>query len=73
MVRQNALIPGKDDRTFDINFKIVQKEFPSYLEFLVTNSLNEVEKAAYEDGYFMYTVLDNGLIQWHLTGKRYKN
>lgn len=72
MIRQKALTPGRDDRTFDVNYKIVQDQFPSYLEFLVASNLNEVEKAAYEQGYMMYTVLDNGMLQWHLTGKRYK-
>lgn len=72
MVKRGALTPGKDAESFDINFKVVEQEFPSYLEFLVTESLNEVEKAAYKQGYFAYIVLDNGMLQWHLTGKRYK-
>lgn len=73
MVTRGALTPGKDDKSFDINFKVVEKEFPSYLEFLVTESLNEVEQIAYKEGYVAYIVLDNGLLQWHLTGKRYKD
>jgi hypothetical protein len=69
MVRHRAMIPGKDDKTFIINFKIVEKEFPAYLEFLVKESLNIIELAAYIEGYMTYSVLDNGMLRWEWTGK----
>lgn len=70
MIRRGALIPGKDE-IFIIDFKIVEKEFPSYLEFMVKSSLNNIELWAYTEGYMMYTVLDNGLLKWNLTGKKF--
>lgn len=73
MVEQGALTPGRDDRTFNVNFKIVKDQFPSYLEFLVTGTLNTVELAAYRSGYMAYIVLDNGLLEWRPTGKRYNS
>lgn len=69
MVRQRALTPGKDDKTFVINFKIVQQQFPSYLEFLVKSSLNTLEQWAYTNGYMAYIVRDDGMLEWRATGK----
>jgi hypothetical protein len=69
MIRQHAMTPGKNDRTFSVNYKIVQQQFPAYLEFLVKNNLNQFELWFYENGYIAYTVLDNGLLQWRRTGK----
>jgi len=64
MIERGALVPGKDDKSFDVNFFIVQKEFPFYLEFFVRSSLNELELWAYDNGYMAYDVLPNGLLSW---------
>ena len=71
MVDRGALIPGSDDRSFEINFYIVQKEFPSYLELVVENSLNDIERWAYLEGYMAFKVLENGLLEWHVTNRRF--
>jgi hypothetical protein len=69
MLKTGAMTPGKNDRTFNINFAIVEKEFPSYLEFLVRSSLNSVEEVAYVEGYMAYEILSNGLLKWSTTRK----
>lgn len=72
MVKRGALSPGKDDRSFDIDFAVVAKEFPSYLEFMVRSSLNAVEEWAYTQGYMAYEILPNGLLKWKPVGKIYR-
>lgn len=64
MIDRKALTPGKDDKSFDINFYVVAKEFPSYLEFMVRSSLNEIEEWAYVEGYMAYEVLSDGRLLW---------
>jgi hypothetical protein len=72
MVSRRALVPGQDDKTFGVNYYIVEKEFPSYLEPLIRSNLNSVELWAYDNGYMTYVVLDDGLLEWRLTGKLLK-
>ena len=69
MLERGALTPGKDDNSFDINFAVVEREFPSYLEFMVRSSLNPVEDVAYVQGFMIYEILANGLLKWSPTGK----
>ena len=69
MIKRQAMTPGKDDKSFNINFSIVEKEFPSYLEFLVRSSLNPIELWAYDNGYMAYIIMSNGLLEWRTTGK----
>lgn len=70
MLERGAMSPGKDDQTFNINFAIVAREFPSYLDFMVCSSLNPVEKVAYVEGYMAYEILPNGMLRWSPTNKR---
>ncbi len=72
MIETGALTPGKDDKSFDVDFAVVQKHFPSYLEFMVRHSLNQAEEWAYVQGYMTYEVLPSGLLAWKPTGKRFK-
>jgi hypothetical protein len=69
MLERGAMSPGKDDKTFNINFAIIEKEFPSYLEFMVRSSLNPVEEVAYVEGYMAYEILPSGMLAWFPTGK----
>jgi hypothetical protein len=72
MLKTGALIPGKDDKSFDINFAVIANNFPSYLEFMVRSSLNELEQWAYVEGYMAYEILPNGLLKWKPVGKIYR-
>jgi hypothetical protein len=72
MLDRGAMTPGKDDSSFDINFAIVSKEFPSYLEFLVRSSLSSLEQWAYTEGYMAFSVMPDGRLLWKPTGKLYK-
>lgn len=73
MIKRKALTPGRTLEIYNINFSIMEKEFPSYLEFMVRSSLNAVEDWSYTEGYMAYEVLPNGLLKWSLTGKLHKD
>lgn len=72
MIESGALTPGKDDKSFNINFAVIRDRFPSYLEFMVKSGLNDLEEWAYVEGYMAYEVLSNGLLQWKPVGKIYR-
>lgn len=69
MVDRKAVTPHSDHQTFDVNFYIVQQEFPNHLHDVVLMTLNETEQWAYLNGYMAFTVLSNGLLSWKSTGK----
>jgi hypothetical protein len=71
MIESGALTPGKDDKSFNINFAIIRDKFPSYLELMIRSSLNEIEEWAYVEGYIMYEILPNGLLAWKPIKKDY--
>jgi len=61
---------------FDIDFRIVQEQFPAHLHFLVRQQLNDLEGALYDNGYIAFEVLADGRLQWKPTRKTlelYKN
>jgi hypothetical protein len=72
MLNRGALKPGKDAESFDINFRIVADEFPSYLAHMVEHSLNETELWAFANGYMAYTIMPDGTLEWRPTKKRFK-
>lgn len=71
MVSKGALTPGEDDKSFEINFYIVNKHFSSYMNTMVERSLNDIERWAYLEGYMYYTVLEDGQLQWRPTNRRF--
>jgi hypothetical protein len=73
MIETGALIPQNDASftTYDVNFAAVSEKFPQYLEHIVLNSLNEIERWAYLEGYMTYTVREDGLLEWSPTGKQF--
>lgn len=65
MLKKGALID--DGEKAIINFKVVEEEFPSYLEYLVLYNLNDFETNMYLSGYMHYVVRQDGLLEWKQT------
>jgi hypothetical protein len=54
---------------FDINFKVIEEQFPMYLEELALANLAPAGVDMYHLGYIAYYVLDNGELAWQPTKK----
>lgn len=69
MIESGALVlKGESkDSPFLINFAIMEERYPQYLEYFIEQSLNVIEQSMWRNGFIHYTILDNGMLQWHVT------
>lgn len=57
------------DLHFIINFKIVEKEFPRFMDIMVRDSLGAFDLDLYNQGLIAYLVQDDGQLGWKPTRK----
>lgn len=72
MREANALIIDRldgENLVFRINFKVVETQFPMYLEELVLGQLAGLDKILYEMGFIAYVISDTGDLIWKPTKK----
>lgn len=53
----------------EINFKIIQEQFPRWMEEMVLDSLGDIDREVYQLGYMAYIVQDDGSLLWKPTRK----
>lgn len=72
-MRMQKAISGKsfekDGLHFTIDFKVIESTFPVFMNEMVQQSLGEVDRSLYDEGYIAYTVLKDGRLQWKPTRK----
>lgn len=69
MIQRGAFVETDDPARFHVNYFILHKYFPDYVEECVLNNLNELEQWAYLNDYMAYTILSNGMLEWKRTNK----
>lgn len=52
-----------------IDFKIIQEQFPRWMEEMVLDSLGDIDREVYQLGYMAYIVQDDGSLLWKPTRK----
>jgi len=57
------------DLYMDINFKIIQEQFPRWMQEMVLESLGELDREIYQLGYIAYVVQPDGSLLWKPTRK----
>lgn len=71
MIEDGALVLNGEsyDSPFVINYWIVKKEYPQYLEFLIEQNLNTIEISFWREGFINFIVRNDGLLEWYITPK----
>ncbi len=69
MIENGALIVKRDssESRFFIDFSVMQRKYPEYVEYMVRHTLNDYELSAYESGLIYYTINSAGYLEWRLT------
>lgn len=54
---------------FDVNYKLLQENFPDWMEYFVIQNLTSDALSLYHQGYWAYIVMEDGSLQWKPTMK----
>lgn len=58
-----------DNIIFNVNFAIIQKQFPDIMQELVTMQLSPEDLGFYQSGLISYFILPDGRLEWKATRK----